>query len=133
MTKLEEIERWLDQEGLTDDPDPHIMLLRAAAEELDDLADLRLDLTPVQVLAARQKARTTLAAARKAMQPVIDAASSRSSQARYQVTYGRIAAQALGFVDLGLLSADLRAAVLDYLHTVHDIDVTEYQPRRLPT
>ena len=50
MTKLEEIERWLDQEGLTDDPDPHIMLLRAAAEELDDLADLRLDLTPVQVL-----------------------------------------------------------------------------------
>ena len=102
-----------------------------AAADLDLLDTLSEDdgLTVRQLLQSKREARQQLAQARRQCQRLVDDATQTSDETRHRVTYGRIAAQNMGLVDLSLLSDDLRTQVLDHLQTEHGIDPQEYTPQ----
>ena len=122
-------EAWLTTVGLTNSADPNVAVLRSVATELDDLEDGAYpDLNAKQKLDVAHRTRSSIAAIRKALQAEVDRADSADRRRRHQLLFAGIAAEALGFLDVSLLSEALREQVAAEMKEHHNITLDVFEP-----
>ena len=117
------LDQWLVDVGLEDSHDPDVAILRDASAELDWLETA--DLTDKELVAARKGVRYTIGQARSRLQKQLDRADSVRTMRRHQVMYGGLVGETLGWIDVALLSDDLRTDVTNYLEDRHGITVAD--------
>ena len=126
MTMAKEVNEWLESVGLADSCDPDVAVMKDAAQELDDLEGDTWDLPDRERLAAKKSARYIVSSSRKALDRTLTKSDSAHSIQRHRVKFCGVAAKSLGWVDLGLLSNETAAIVLDELKALYRIDASEY-------
>ena len=124
---LDRTKRWLKENDLDASTDPDVTVLLEAAAEMDWLNDSTRDLSEKERVAARRTARHAVTTARRNIQRLLEQATSTRQLRRHQLMYSGLAARTLGWLDLGLLSADLREDVAAELQAVHDIAIEDYE------
>lgn len=126
MKSLKQVDAWLDELGLSDSNDPNILILRSTATELEELATLKM--TDNQRFNARNKLNYGIQNAARLIQVQADKADSINNMKRTAATYNGLAAESLGWVDVGLLSEELRKQVAAELEANHGISLADYTP-----
>jgi len=120
----EAVQAWLESVGLTANDDPNVPVLVDTARDLDRLDGLGLE--PKDDIAARKSLRYTLQQSRKHLETVLAKADSARSRGRTTALFGKLAQEMLGWVDLDMLSPELREQVLAELEENHGICAVEY-------
>lgn len=120
MTMHADTEEWLREVGLGGSKDPMVSLLLDACKVLDNAAagaDIQATVT--------NNARAALHKARQALQKQLEQSDSLVSKHRYRVMFAGLAARTMGWVDITLLSEELRDRVAEELLDVHDVTVAD--------
>jgi len=104
-----------------DSDDPDAVVLVDCARELDWLDSDKPDLDHRQLVAARRTVRAGMNTARRGLQKLLDRQDSQASRKRHQLVYGRLVDESFGWIELGLLPADLRDQVVKHLHDEHGL------------
>jgi len=116
---------WLEEVGLLESSDPNVMRLLHASGELEALP--KMELSDKERLNASRSLMHSIGQARKALEDTLGKADSKRSLERFARIYGGIAAESLGWVDLGLLTPQLQQLVLGEL-AEQGIEIKDYDP-----
>ena len=125
----ERIQRWLVDVGLADCDDPNAVILAESAMDLDHMNQGGYRLSHKDLVAARSKVGSTMAQARRQLQPLVDDQATRKLQERHRQHYSGVAARTLGWIDPAMLSPELRDLVAEHLAEAYDVELADYEPK----